>query len=297
MAFRSLLLLLLISSLAYGQSQPEKVFNKQFDKDTYYIRLLPDNAIKGLCVIIPGLFDGPASPLMSKIPEGLVKNGIAIIIPILSKDNGAIKLEDKYLDNLTGMILDAEIKAGLSRDIPIIIGGHSVGGTVALRFYAENQAGRLKHQLNNITNVFATDPPLNMVRLRAVAIKHKEKDVLGAMNAAALNSKLKLQHLSLYYPEMKAALPSFSATKLRIYSEPDINWWIANKGMDLYDLNILDISAYINILHKNPQNKVELVLTENKGYRYIGGGKTERHPHSFSIADPDDLIQWVLASI
>jgi len=36
-------------------------------------------------------------------------------------------------------------------------------------------------------------------------------------------------------------------------------------------------------------------LTANKGYRDIGGGKTERHPHAWSIAEPGDLMKWILS--
>lgn len=300
---RALFFLLFITFTCCGQelhmgaSTPEKVYSQQFEPDSYYIKLMPQAPVKGLGVIIPGLMDGPASPLTSRIPEQLLKNGFAVIIPILSKNNEAFKLADRDMNNLAGMIADFKTKNKLTESIPIIIGGISIGGTVALRFYTCNQLANLKPQTAHITNVFAIDPPLNMVSLRNTLIKAHDQFTLRVMDSTLSAKTSKLKSLSVYYPGKKAALPVFSATKLRIYDEPDINWWITQKHEDLYDMNILDISAYINALYQNKHNQVELILTTNKGYRDIGDGKTERHPHSWSIADADDFIKWVLDSL
>ena len=61
--------------------------------------------------------------------------------------------------------------------------------------------------------------------------------------------------------------------------------------MDLSDLNITDCAGYINALLKNDgKQKVELILTKDKGIR----NGDQKHPHSWSIAEPVDLINCLL---
>ncbi len=58
-----------------------------------------------------------------------------------------------------------------------------------------------------------------------------------------------------------------------IVSEPDIQWWLANRGYDYTDMNVTDHAAMINELQR------------------LGN---IRHPHSSSIIDADVLLPWLL---
>ena len=61
--------------------------------------------------------------------------------------------------------------------------------------------------------------------------------------------------------------------------------------MDLSDMNVTDCAGYINaLLRKDKNQKVELILTKDKGVR----NGNQIHPHSWSIAEPKDLITWLL---
>ena len=80
-------------------------------------------------------------------------------------------------------------------------------------------------------------------------------------------------------------------TPLRIYSEPDINWWIKERGADLSSMNVLDCSAMINELNRLGNEKATLIVTENKGFRKL---QNIKHPHSWSIVDEKELIDWLL---
>jgi hypothetical protein len=48
----------------------------------------------------------------------------------------------------------------------------------------------------------------------------------------------------------------------------------------------------INELQRLGNNKAVLVTTTNKGYRKPGN---TRHPHSWSIADPANVMKWLLS--
>lgn len=62
---------------------------------------------------------------------------------------------------------------------------------------------------------------------------------------------------------------------IRIYSEPDIDWWLKERDLDLTGVN----------------SKAELIVTSNKGFRKP---QNIRHPHSWSIVDNEELLGWLL---
>ncbi|MEO6903887.1 MAG: hypothetical protein ABI315_12175 [Bacteroidia bacterium] len=59
---------------------------------------------------------------------------------------------------------------------------------------------------------------------------------------------------------------------------------------DYSDINGLDGSCMINELVLLGNKNAELILTENKGYRRPNPSK---QPHSWSIIDDEELIQWL----
>ena len=79
----------------------------------------------------------------------------------------------------------------------------------------------------------------------------------------------------------------------RIYNDVDVNWWLANRGQDLYDMNALDQSAMINLLNKMGNKNAEFVNAFGKGYRLEGN----RHPHSWSIVDAVECLNWIYKHI
>ncbi|WP_152266881.1 hypothetical protein [Agriterribacter humi] len=75
-----------------------------------------------------------------------------------------------------------------------------------------------------------------------------------------------------------------------IISEPDIQWWLSQRGYDYSYINITDQAAMINEWQKLGNDKVILITTIDKGYRKPNNTK---HPHSWSIADPEQTITWL----
>ena len=77
---------------------------------------------------------------------------------------------------------------------------------------------------------------------------------------------------------------------IRFYTEPDVLWWI-EEGVDYSMMNAFDFAAMTNELKRLGNTKVQLITTANKGFRKPGDN---RHPHSWSIVDPVDLVSWLL---
>ena len=96
-----------------------------------------------------------------------------------------------------------------------------------------------------------------------------------------------------YLDQGNTKLSMFDGIAIRAYTEPDINWWLENRRKDYYSMNAIDLAALINGLHIIGNNEAELIVTQDKGYRPDG----QRHPHSWSIVDEKELIQWFLTLI
>ena len=86
------------------------------------------------------------------------------------------------------------------------------------------------------------------------------------------------------------AIKALTKTPIMIISEPDIQWWLNQRGYDYSCINITDQAAMINELQKLGNDKAVLRTTTDKGYRKPNN---DRHPHSWSIADPEQTIKWL----
>jgi hypothetical protein len=80
---------------------------------------------------------------------------------------------------------------------------------------------------------------------------------------------------------------------IRAYTEPDVNWWIETRRKDYYSMNSIDLAALINELKIFGNENSELIITNNKGYMPDGN----RHPHSWSIVDEKEMVDWFLRLI
>ena len=86
---------------------------------------------------------------------------------------------------------------------------------------------------------------------------------------------------------------ALSAIAVRAYTEPDVQWWITNRGSDYYGMNAVDAASLVRILQLRGNTRADLIVTSGKGFRADGA----RHPHSWSIVDQPELARWVEARL
>jgi hypothetical protein len=77
------------------------------------------------------------------------------------------------------------------------------------------------------------------------------------------------------------------------FHEPDIDWWIKERGATYYDINSFDIAGLYNFLKLNNHPDIELITTTGKGFDRNGN----RNCHSWTIVDESYLINWILARL
>ena len=95
-----------------------------------------------------------------------------------------------------------------------------------------------------------------------------------------------------YSDTTQRAVRTLIRTPLMLITEPDIQWWLSQRGYDYSYINATDAAAMINELQRLGNRNAVLMTTTDKGYRMPGH---KRHPHSWSIAEPVALTEWLLS--
>jgi esterase/lipase len=279
--------------------------NKNENCANYYL-LINANQIKckGILILIPGFNETPENVIeQTNIPVTAFKKGLLCVIPMVKTGKKSFAVDSISQSSLKEIIEEVFVKYA-EVNTPVYIGGYSIGGSGAIK-YAE-----LANQLNYSIKpkaVFAIDPPLDFERV----YKSYEKTLLYSkqnkvneeanymINRIVLEMKgnphvAKKNYYEIspysYTDSNKSAIKFLLKTPIRIYSEPDINWWIKERGYDIYNMNIIDAAAMINELNLLGNKNASLIISENKGYR---NPYHQRHPHSWSIVDANRLFDWL----
>ncbi|MBK7010824.1 MAG: alpha/beta hydrolase [Saprospiraceae bacterium] len=280
----------------------EKVFlDKRDTNSNCYTIIYPNNQpCVGYLLLMPG-FGESAEKVMQQtdLPIKLAQNNILTIIPTFQ--DGVLSLG---VDSLSQLALATIIKDVVTKNKlegqKYFVGGFSIGGSCAIQ-YAENANTKP-------SAVFAIDPPLDFERFynsakRDIRLsKEKEASQENIYMIARLEKETggtPSTHLDRYYQlspysfsdTTQSAIKKLINTPIRIYTEPDVSWWLKERSADLTSMNATTCSAMINELNRLGNEKAELIVTHNKGYRKPGH---KRHPHSWSIVDNDELINWLL---
>lgn len=285
-----------------GAQNIQIVYLNQNDSlSNLYIIVSPQKLpTKGFMFLIPSFNEAPQNVLLqTDIPKVAAENGILTIIPTFKTGSQSFGIDNATQASFKEIFNDAVKRKSLA-GLKFYLGGFSVGGSCAIKF-AENASVKP-------SAAFAIDSPLDFerfykakkreVRLSGNIQINEEavyfiKRIEKEMGGIPINNKsfFRLSPYS-FNDTNQTAIKNLIAIPLRLYSEPDIDWWLKERGTDYYGMNVFDQSAMINELNKLGNNKATLVVTLNKGYRKPDN---RRHPHSWSIAEPNELIAWLLA--
>jgi len=280
----------------------EKIFLEKTDTNKSYYTIIypPKLPWKGYLFLVPGFGETAENVLQqTDLPKKLAQNGILTIIPTFQ--DGVLSFG---VDSLSQQTFDKIIKDVNSKnkliDQRFYVGGFSIGGSCAIKF-AENATSKP-------TAVFAIDPPLDFERFYNSAkrdirlsqdkeanqeniymIDRLEKET-GGSPTTNLTEYYNLSPYSFSDPS-QSAIKKLTNIPLRIYTEPDVDWWLTERNADLTSMNATECSAMINELNRLGNAKAELITTQMKGYRKPNN---KRHPHSWSIVENDELVDWLL---
>jgi hypothetical protein len=304
---KKLLILILMGVALISPAQQHKYVYLNPEDSTFksYLIILPqDQEIKGLVVRDFSKLPDISKPSPYKWSTLALKNGLAIAFTVSSN-----YFPELYYDDSGPAILDNLIHHIYSNySIPkdnLFIGGISASGTRALRFVQYCVQGKSKYN-TKVKGVFSVDPPLDLERFYNSAHQHKENFKDGMLWEAELMEKVfpeKMGGSPQAYPNAYLSYSVFSHSKpkkskaidllrtsLLFIHEPDIDWWITERGASYYDINSYDIAAITNFLRLAGHKDLEHITTTGKGFNRKG----ERKCHSWTIVDEAYLIKWML---
>jgi len=298
-----IIILALIAISCKGQSEKNNRTEKPKSEiiKTSEFELIKVENQKGLLILFP-CFPCDAENTLSefKIEEISVKNGFSVLAMNL---NQHLYLNQKEKQELAEQLTKIVLEQNLSKK-NIFIGGFSSGGNVSLLI--SNYLVKNESQIQP-KGVFIVDSPIDFLGLYKTAEKNLKlnfselsvqestwiKNMFDKEFGNPTNGIDNYKQNSPYTFEKQNIdnLKYLEKLKIRFYTEPDIKWWIENRKNSFEDLNAFYIQKLSEKLKTEfGKNNVELINTENRGYRANG----ERHPHSWSIVDEKDLINWML---
>ncbi len=254
---------------------------------------------KAALVIFPCLGCTAASTVLDfPIVDEANASGISVLILNYSQTIYLLENEKIELNNFLNEVFDYyQIDTN-----NVYLGGFSAGGNISLLMTDYLLRNNKK---NHPKGLFMVDSPIDIGGLYKNALKNIDRNISEIAVAEAMWIKNTLDSAIGSYSENSLKYDSISPytysnhhikniesikdIKLRFYSEPDTLWWKNNRGSDYKDLNCFYISNLVKDLKSAGANKIDYITTENKGYRSDG----RRHPHSWSIVDKSELINWI----
>jgi hypothetical protein len=272
-------------------------------KDLFYKAIVPEGNISATLVLLPAAWETVSHAISStkELCQLAYDNNIAVLYPSV---NQHIILNRENLDFLNKVFSDAIKRYNLPKG-KFVLGGLSMGGVLSVS-YAQLA---LKDSTKTVVKpkaAFNVDGPADLENLYKIwkenlnnprnSNKGEANYVITVLDKQMGGPPEKSHPKYLEYSIFSKSEKDGGNAKflkdfpIRIYNDVDVNWWINNRGEDLYGMNALDQSAMINNLIGNGNKKAEFINAFGKGFRIEGN----RHPHSWSIVDPKDCIQWIL---
>lgn len=300
------LLLVAICCSCFGQEY-EYVYRNPLDSSfNCYLKFFPkSDTIRGLIVRdYSALYDAKVkSPY--KFTEIALENDMMVLITNTSKQFPEFFTSDSTIKLLDEIINEVVIKHNIPKD-NIFVGGISSSGTRALRYAQYCAEGKSDIK---VRGVFIVDSPLDLERFYNSAYYHKMNFTEGMLWEANLmiplfeslfngspkeqNEAYRNSSVFSHTDSLGGNAPLLKNTDILIFHEPDIDWWITERGCSYYDINSYDLVAFTVLLKKIGKGNVELITTTGKGF----DSKGKRKPHSWTIVDEDYLITWITSRL
>lgn len=222
---------------------------------------------------------------------------------VLWNSNKQLWLEEQEKAQLADSLRDIIQMNNLAK-ANIYMGGFSSGGNVSLLlcdYLVANDQYDIRPK-----GVFIVDSPIDLVALYRSSVKNIERNYsdvavqeskwlinyLGSHIGSPDKDMERYKQKSIYIDEIQSIshLSHLNDTRIRLYTEPDTTWWRENRMADYDQMNAYYIERLYKTLRANKYPYVDYIPSHNRGYRANG----QQHPHSWSIVDKADLIDWVL---
>ncbi|PZF74045.1 hypothetical protein DN068_04960 [Taibaiella soli] len=283
--------------------------------ELFYYLLKPEGTVKAVLILFPSTGESVENVISCNRELMQLSYNAHIATAVVSANyNNSLDSDAQAMRFFETVFVALVTKYKLPRD-KFILSGLSLGGENALHYTELSRNNRYDTYVKPIA-VIGVDPPVDMNNLYHNAKSMKEEyeregDSLAESKKVALAEDRFLidEFHKLYggspeqFPQRYIDGSEFSRDQedggnakflihvpVRLYCDPDILWQLKYKGRDYYHMNAADLSAMTSFLMKKGNKQVEFIPALGKGFRVDG----TRHPHSWSIVDPKDCVEWML---
>jgi len=278
-----------------------------YSKQGYALHLPDSEPIATIIFLSGSALDTTKKIAEFAIIQPSLKKNIAVLFVSTGKEIEFL-FTDKEINTIDELIGSALDKNKLS-DKPKFLAGMSLGGTMALRYseYCFLDKSKIGFRPDAIA---ICDAPLDMERMwheqqqaiinnvhpnavgEARWVLHYLKENLGGSPTESMEAYINYSPF-VYNDEKRSKIELFKNIPIRMYHEPDIEWWVENRGKDYNTINSIDLAGFYNYLRQAGNLEVELITSYNKRNDYEKGSS----PHTWTIVDNEELVNWFLKKI
>lgn len=289
-----------------GQQVLDEINNVSipYSKQGYTLHLPDSEPVATIIMLSGSALDTSRDIDEYAIIKPAIENNIAVLMVSTGKVIEFLFTDDdiQIIDKIVGATLEKHQLI----DKPKFLVGMSLGGTMALRyteFALLNKSG-FGFQPDAIA---ICDAPLDMVRMwheqqqaiinnyhpnavgEARWVLHHMEKKLGGSPGECIEKYIEYSPF-VYSDEKRSKIELFKNIPIRMYHEPDIRWWIKNRGKDYNTINSIDLAGFYNYLIQAGSMETELITSYNKRKGFKKGSS----PHSWTIVDNNELVSWFL---
>ena len=294
--------LLLLLTVAQAQTIKKIIVNERDSISGYYLAVEPaSHRIASVLILLPGFAEGAEAIF----PETKLDNvAYANNILVVAVSAGAKLYPDSSLLPKLNLVFRDVVTRYRVKPEQVVLGGFSAGGTIALRYAELCKESPADYPINP-KGVFTIDSPVDLFDLwgycdREIAKNFAEVGVSEAQFVQQLmtqehgtptDNRKEYKRLTPFYRDLTEPgnEQHLKKTAVRVYHEVNINWYLRERRRSAFDGNFSASSELINRLLLLGNQKAEFVQSNKKGVRSNG----MRHPHSWSIVNETECIQWI----
>lgn len=298
--------IIIVLILVFQSANSQTIKKIELDESDFfsgsYLAVEPESdRIAGVLVLLAGFGQrAEDTPPETKLHKVAYSNNILTIFYA-----GGNKL---YADSITQEKLTAVIKDVINRyktrTDNFVIGGFSAGGMIALRYVELCNEFPDKFPIQP-KGVFMVDSPVDIFTIWESL---EESYINNYSESAYEEAERAMAHIRSDYGVPKENIQKYSEltafsmnknysqnekflknTAVRAYHDVDIAWRLINRNQTVHNSNYEVTAELINRLLLMGNKKAEFMQTFKTGYRVNG----QRHPHSWSIVDEVEFIQWM----
>lgn len=297
-----LIISIFLAQTTYAQTLKKIVMDENDFFSGHYLSVEPQtDSIAGVIVLLAGFGQrAEDTPPETKLHNIAYANNI---LTIFYAGGNKLYADSVVQVKLTRVFKDIIKRYNIKSDI-FVLGGYSAGGMIALRYV--ELCNEFPHKFPiQPKGVFTVDSPIDIFTVyeqleESAKNNFSEIAVEEAVRAMAYiknDHGVPSENVSTY-----AKLTAFSMNNaysqnekylrkcaVRTYHDVDIAWRIKNRNQTVHGSNYEVSAELINRLVLMGNTKAEFIQSFQTGYRSNG----LRHPHSWSIVDEVECVQWV----